>query len=157
MKPVFTSIRVFAITGALVMTTTMAASPVRSTLWPLASRQLARFTGEMPSGGSSPGVSATTGGTSAMQPRSADAALDAAYRPAAAMAATSAGHATSAYKTRAAETPPAGTLAPLPSRTLDHWLSARANGAGRYSSGRWAAPGSGAGGGLGSIAGMDGR
>lgn len=44
MKPAFHWIRVTAFFGLLIMTTTMAASPVRETVLPLLSRQLARWT-----------------------------------------------------------------------------------------------------------------
>lgn len=48
MRPAFKSMRLIVLGCALVMTTAMAASPIRTVMWPLASRQLARWSPELP-------------------------------------------------------------------------------------------------------------
>lgn len=62
MRPNFQNVRVVVFVTLIVMTTAMAASPIRQSLWPLASRQLARWNASLPT--SNTGLTTTTVQTS---------------------------------------------------------------------------------------------
>jgi hypothetical protein len=66
MRPTLQNVRVVVFFTLIVMTTAMAASPIRQSLWPLATRQLARWNAVLPS--SSPGLTHTTAQASSARP-----------------------------------------------------------------------------------------